>query len=116
MPSSWGKKALIFSSLSTISIIIGKSSESLKSLVVCMWLLQPNPMNPLMAVAPAMLLSAVLFAGVHGYSVMGFASVCWSGILWALAYERTRSLLPGMLAHAVNNLLVTAEFLWLVRV
>lgn len=68
-----------------------------------------------MAVAPAALLSAVLFAGVHGYSPLGFASVCWSGILWALAYERTRSLLPGMLAHAANNLLVTAEFVWLVR-
>jgi hypothetical protein len=69
-----------------------------------------------MAVAPAALLSAALFAGVHGYGVMGFASVCWSGILWALAYERTRSLLPGMLAHAVNNLLVTVGFVWLVRV
>jgi membrane protease YdiL (CAAX protease family) len=69
-----------------------------------------------MAVAPAVLLSAALFAGVHGYSVIGFASVCWSGILWALAYERTRSLLPGMLAHAVNNLLVTVEFVWMVRV
>jgi hypothetical protein len=69
-----------------------------------------------LAVAPAVFLSAALFAGVHGYSVMGFASVCWSGILWALAYERTRSLLPGMLAHGVNNLLVTVDFVWLVRI
>jgi membrane protease YdiL (CAAX protease family) len=68
-----------------------------------------------MAVGPAVLVSAVLFAVVHGYSSMGFASVCWSGILWALTYERTRSLLPGMLAHAVNNFLVMGEFVWLVR-
>ena len=66
-------------------------------------------------VGPAVLLSAAVFALVHGYGVMGFASVFWSGALWALAYERTRSLIPGMLAHAVNNLLVTGEFVWLVR-
>ena len=34
-----------------------------------------------------------------------------SGLLWALAYERTRSLWPGLLAHAANNLLST---LWTV--
>jgi len=69
-----------------------------------------------MRVWPAVLVSAGIFAFAHGYSVMGFASVFWSGTLWALAYEHTRSLLPGMLAHAVNNLLVTLEFVWLLRV
>jgi membrane protease YdiL (CAAX protease family) len=69
-----------------------------------------------MGVWPAVLASAAIFAFVHGYSVVGFASVFWSGILWALAYERTRSLWPGMLAHGVNNLLVTGEFIWLVRI
>ena len=69
-----------------------------------------------LGMAPAVLVSAGIFALVHGYGTMGFASVFWSGTLWALAYERTRSLVPCMLAHAVNNLLVTVEFVWLLRV
>jgi membrane protease YdiL (CAAX protease family) len=48
--------------------------------------------------------------------VIGFASVFWSGVLWALAYERTRSLLPAILGHAINNLFVSVEFIWLLRV
>ena len=65
---------------------------------------------------PAVGLSAGLFALVHGYGAVGFASVFWSGILWAVAYERTRSLLPAILGHMFNNLLVTAEFIWLLRI
>jgi membrane protease YdiL (CAAX protease family) len=68
-----------------------------------------------MSMAPAALLSAGTFAVVHGYGMVGLASVFWSGIIWAVAYERTRSLWPAVLAHGVNNLLVTAEFLWLYR-
>jgi membrane protease YdiL (CAAX protease family) len=64
---------------------------------------------------PAVGLSAAIFALVHGYGAVGFASVFWSGILWAMAYERTRSLLPAILCHMFNNLLVTTEFLWLLR-
>ncbi len=65
---------------------------------------------------PAVGLSAVIFASVHGYGVLGFASVFWNGILWAAAYERTRSLLPSILAHMFNNLLVTTQFIWLLRI
>lgn len=68
-----------------------------------------------MGVWPAVVGSAAVFALVHGYGLVGFASVFFSGVLWALAYERTRSLWPGMLAHGLNNLLVTGEFIWLVR-
>ena len=64
---------------------------------------------------PAVGLSAAVFAMAHGYGVGGFVSVFWSGILWALAYERTRSLLPAILCHMFNNLLVSVEFLWLLR-
>lgn len=64
---------------------------------------------------PAVGLSAGIFALVHGYGAAGFASVLWSGILWAVAYERTRSLLPAILGHVFNNLLVTTEFIWLLR-
>ena len=64
---------------------------------------------------PAVGLSAAIFALVHGYGAVGLVSVFWSGILWAVAYERTRSLLPAILGHMFNNLLVTTEFIWLLR-
>jgi len=64
-----------------------------------------------LGVAPAALLSAVVFALPHGYAAAGSLSVLVSGVLWALAYERTRSLLPGLLAHSANNVLSP---LWLV--
>jgi hypothetical protein len=64
-----------------------------------------------LGVRSAALLSAGIFALPHGYAVAGSLSVLVSGILWAVAYERTRSLLPGLLAHAANNILST---LWVV--
>ncbi|MBI3604289.1 MAG: CPBP family intramembrane metalloprotease [Nitrospirae bacterium] len=60
-------------------------------------------------------LSAAIFAVAHGYGVLGFVSVLWSGALWAWVYEKTGSLLPGMVAHAVNNLLVCLTVMWLLR-
>jgi membrane protease YdiL (CAAX protease family) len=68
-----------------------------------------------LAPAPATLVSAGLFALAHGYGAVGFASVLMSGVLWAVAYERTRSLLPGMLAHAINNVQATAIVLATLR-
>lgn len=64
---------------------------------------------------PAALLSATIFALAHGYSVLGFISVLWSGFLWAWIYERTGSLIPGMVAHAANNLLVCLTVMALLR-
>ena len=64
---------------------------------------------------PATLASAALFALAHGYGLVGFASVFVSGVLWALAYERTRSVLPGMLAHAAGNVQATAIVLAILR-
>ena len=54
----------------------------------------------------SMLGSAFLFALAHGYGIVAFLAVFWSGLLWAWAYERTGSVLPGICAHAVNNGLV----------
>jgi membrane protease YdiL (CAAX protease family) len=53
----------------------------------------------------AAMLSAGVFAVAHGYGVLGFAAVFWSGLLWAWAYERTGSLLPPIASHATDNLL-----------
>jgi uncharacterized protein len=63
----------------------------------------------------ATVLTAGVFAVAHGYGVVGFASVFASGALWTLAYERTRSLLPGMVAHGVNNFMVAVDALALLR-
>ncbi|MDH3503163.1 MAG: CPBP family intramembrane metalloprotease [Nitrospirota bacterium] len=51
----------------------------------------------------SMIGSGLIFALAHGYGVIAFLTVLWSGLLWAWAYERTGSVIPGMLAHAVNN-------------
>jgi membrane protease YdiL (CAAX protease family) len=64
-----------------------------------------------LAVWPSAILSAALFALPHGYAAAGSLSVLVSGVLWAWAYERTRSLVPGFLAHSANNLMST---LWVV--
>jgi uncharacterized protein len=60
-------------------------------------------------------LSAAVFAVAHGYGAWGFASVFFSGVLWALAYERTGSLLPPILAHAATNLMTAAVLMVLLR-
>jgi membrane protease YdiL (CAAX protease family) len=64
---------------------------------------------------PAALISAGIFGIAHGYGALGLVSVCWSGVLWAWIYERTGSLLPGILAHAINNLLVCLTVMALLR-
>lgn len=63
------------------------------------------------AVWPSALMSAAIFALPHGYAAAGSVSVLVSGILWALAYERTGSLLPALFAHSGNNIMST---LWVV--
>jgi membrane protease YdiL (CAAX protease family) len=63
----------------------------------------------------AALLSALAFAALHGYTVQGFASVAWSGFVWAWTYERTRSLWPAMIGHAVGNFSASALVLIALR-
>jgi membrane protease YdiL (CAAX protease family) len=64
---------------------------------------------------PAALASGAIFAGAHGYGLIGFAAVAWSGTIWAVGYERTGSLLPGIVAHALSNLMSTMSFVVLLR-
>jgi hypothetical protein len=59
--------------------------------------------------------SALAFAALHGYGAAGFLTVLTSGILWAWAFERSGSLLPGIAAHAANNLWASAGVLLLLR-
>ncbi len=64
---------------------------------------------------PAALMSAAIFGLAHGYGIVGLVSVCYSGVLWAWIYERTGSLAPGILAHAINNFLVCLAVMSLLR-
>ena len=50
--------------------------------------------------------SALVFAVAHGYGIIAFLSVFWSGLLWAWMYARTGNIIPSIAAHAVNNGLV----------
>jgi membrane protease YdiL (CAAX protease family) len=61
------------------------------------------------------LISGATFAIAHGYGVVGFASVLWSGLVWSWSYEKTGSLLPGLVAHALNNFMVCLTIIWLLR-
>ncbi len=69
-----------------------------------------------LSVAGAAALSAAVFAIAHGYGVAGFAAVFWSGVIWAVAYERTRSLWPCIIAHGAGNLAATVEVVTLLRI
>jgi membrane protease YdiL (CAAX protease family) len=63
----------------------------------------------------AAVLSAAIFGIAHGYGVLGFAAVFWSGLLWAWSYERTGSLLPSMAAHAADNLMASLSVILVLR-
>ncbi len=60
-------------------------------------------------------LSAIIFAVVHGYGLVGLGAVGWSGFLWAWAYEKTGSLWPGIMAHALNNFVFLVSLLMVFR-
>jgi uncharacterized protein len=63
----------------------------------------------------AAIVSAGVFAIAHGYGAAGFGSVFLSGLLWAIAYERTGSLLPNTAAHVLNNVAAALGVLLLLR-
>lgn len=60
-------------------------------------------------------LSAALFSALHPYSVPGFFSLFWSALVLTWAFERFRSLLPGMIVHAAGNLLALSPVLLFYR-
>lgn len=60
-------------------------------------------------------LTGLLFAAIHGYSLPGFVSVAWGGFVFAVSYEKTKSLLPAMLAHSIFNGLVFFSTIYVFR-
>jgi membrane protease YdiL (CAAX protease family) len=59
--------------------------------------------------------SAALFTLLHVYSPLGMVMLFTGAVVSALVYERTRSLLPCIIAHAVHNLLVVGTSLLVYR-
>lgn len=61
----------------------------------------------------ATIISATLFSAWHFYSLPGFITILIVGVVWAIAYERCRSLYPLILSHsAVNFILVVGVLLF----
>ena len=55
---------------------------------------------------PAALISGLVFGGLHAATgVSAIPVLVVFGVVLALVYERTRSLVPGMILHAFNNTL-----------
>ena len=54
----------------------------------------------------AALVSSAIFATVHWYSLTGWCVVFLMGLLFCWLFQRTNSLWPGVLAHAIYNLAV----------
>ena len=63
----------------------------------------------------SILISSAIFSLAHGYGSVGSITIFLSGILWAWAYEKSGSVLPGMAAHALNNSLVCLTVLLMIR-
>jgi membrane protease YdiL (CAAX protease family) len=63
----------------------------------------------------AIVISAVLFSALHLKSINGFLSIFWSALILAYAYEKYRSILPGILIHSIGNLLYLSTVLLFYR-
>ena len=57
----------------------------------------------------AAVLASGCFAAVHGYSWLGLVTVFGYGLVFCWLYQRSGSLVPGMLVHAIYNGVVTLQ-------
>ncbi len=53
--------------------------------------------------ATAAITASAVFAVSHAYSLSGLLSVFWGGLVFSLAVEKTRTLLPVIIAHCLGN-------------
>lgn len=65
--------------------------------------------------AASAIMSAAAFSLLHPYSLAALLGVFWSGLIWAWAFERFRTLLPAILGHAAGNLLAVGTILMFYR-
>lgn len=57
-------------------------------------------------------LSALIFAGVHLPAIFTFLPIFVLGVVLAILYERTGTVLPGIVVHAINNAIAILAFLY----
>ena len=114
--TEWFDEALVFGDLAAAldTLVVGVVVAPVLEEVVFRGLLFAT-LRRRLAWPAAAAASALVFALAHGYGAVGATDVFLSGVLWAWAYERTGSLLPGMAAHALGNLFVALTNVWFLR-
>jgi membrane protease YdiL (CAAX protease family) len=60
--------------------------------------------------------SAALFSIWHGYGIAGSCALLWGSCLSAWSVEKTKSLLPAIIAHTANNFLMALGLIVYLRV
>ncbi len=60
-------------------------------------------------------LSGLFFSLVHGYGILGFLTVFWSGVVFAWVYEESGSLWVPAAAHGMGNLLYALNVIAMLR-
>jgi membrane protease YdiL (CAAX protease family) len=106
---AWGSRATVAVTLLNV-VVLTPIFEELLFRGLLFGTLRRGLGAPAAAVA-----SAAIFALAHGYGALGFASVFWSALVWAWAYERSGSLWPCIAAHAVDNLGASLSVLLILR-
>jgi membrane protease YdiL (CAAX protease family) len=106
---AWGSRAVVAATLLDVVVLTPVLEE-----LLFRGLLFATLRRGLGAPAAAVT-SAGVFALAHGYGALGFASVFWSALLWAWAYERSGSLWPPIAAHAADNLSASLAMLLVLR-
>ncbi len=84
--------------LSSAAVLVGPVVEE----VAFRGILYASLRNRLPPLSAAVLSSAA-FAATHPYGLASLATVAWTGFVLCLAYERSRSLVPAIIAHSLVN-------------
>lgn len=105
--SSTGTEGIIFGSQSTVAISISVLTacilapifeEAIFRGLFYAWLRRSWPM------IPAMVVTSIIFALAHmDFGLVAILTRATIGVLSAYGYEKTRSILPGIIAHSLHN-------------
>ena len=105
----WGTGAIFWSSLAG-TVLVGPFFEELtfRGLLY-------GTMRSRFGRTAALGLSAGFFSLMHGYGLLGFLTVFWSGVVFAWIYEESGSLWPSIAVHAAGNLLFSLNVILMLR-
>mgnify|MGYP000023507340 CR=1 FL=1 len=73
-----------------------------------------NILKNRLGLCAGVLISSVIFASVHYYGVQDLFAVFVFGAVMAWLYHKTNSLIPGILCHALYNLVITL-WTWIIH-